>query len=373
MSAVSNTGTRDRHGLRIGDGATELEKIRKRMVQLEEGLAQCRQELSLQSERLRDRNHNVKFDAGEERLSTMEERLLGLEEKKINEVSIMGHRFGGPRDCETFLRTKMDFENNGIMVVHDMVSLVHMAPLDGATYEMEDLLNRDDKAGKGGFSDVSAAALYVSLQHAIPKPFAAGKTSTYPLPRVDKFDKWDKRDGEQGVRYEITRGVDTSVETIESLMRSQLGPHPEALNLFHRLLSDAKGQWAALAQFLSDRRGICIAQCDDEAAAWLYPCEVVKGLFNELYKVRNAGSVRSNIKKLTIKDASRMMWGALQCHKLMSDFVSHKFVGHPLLASYSLTYLFRNRLTPKHTEAMKGKLEKLQRDLNSLTSKVNKK
>lgn len=342
------------------------------MVQLEEGLAGCRQELSNQGALLNDRSHYVEPKVTrEDFLTTIEERLSGLEEKKINEVTVLGNTFGGPRDCETFLRTKMDFENNGLMVVHDMISLVQMAPLDGATYEMEDLLNRDDKAGKGGFTDISAAALYASMQNVIPKPLT-GK-ALYPLPRVDKFEKWDKKDGEHGVRYEITRGVEASVNTLESLMRSQLGPHPDAYHLFTRLLSDAKNQWASLAQFLSDRRGICIAQCDDDSDAWLYPCEVVHGLFVELYKVRNVGATRSNIKKLTIRDASRMMWGALQCHKLMSDFVSHKFVGHPKLASYSLTYLFRNRLTTKHTEALKGKLDKLQRDVNSLTSKVHKK
>ena len=32
-----------------------------------------------------------------------------------------------------------------------------------------------------------------------------------------------------------------------------------------------------------------------EEEAWLYPCEVAKGVFDECYKVRNIGSERSNV------------------------------------------------------------------------------
>merc|ERR1712194_473700 len=100
---------------------------------------------------------------------------------------------------------------------------------------------------------------------------------------------------------------------------------------------------------------------------------VVQGVFKELHAVRSVGAMRSNIKTLTIQDAARMMWGVLQGHKLMNEFVAHKFLGHPRLATYSLNYLFRNRLTTKQLEATIAKVEKVQRDVSALTSRLNKK
>ena len=93
----------------------------------------------------------------------------------------------------------------------------------------------------------------------------------------------------------------------------------------------------------------------------------------ELYKIRSVGAHRSSLKKVTLDDASRMMWGVLKFHQLMNELVSHKFVGHPLLSGYSLNHLFRNRLTPRSLDPVKGKIEVLQREGSTFQANLNKK
>ena len=123
---------------------------------------------------------------------------------------------------------------------------------------------------------------------------------------------------------------------------------------------------------MTDRRNICLSQCEDEDEAWLYPCEVAKGVFDECFKVRNVGSERSSVRELTIQDAARMMWGVLNTHKLMEEFIYHEFQGHPRLATYTLGHLFRNRLSPKSLDSVKGNVAKLQQEVKDVSVLANK-
>ena len=223
---------------------------------------------------------------------------------------------------------------------------------------------------KGGFGNLNVVYVYASMQQSVPGPLAG--TGTHPLPAVTTFEKWDKQDGIHGLRCEITKGVDHRASALLSLMKRQLRPHPEAYALFSHLVLTAPIHWKTLATYLTDRRNICFQQCDDSEEAWLYPCEVAKGVFDECFKVRNVGSERSNVKELTLQDAARMMWGVLKCHQLMEDFIFQEFQGHPKLATYAIGHLFRNRLAPKSLETVKGQLAKMQRDIKDNTTLANK-
>ena len=99
---------------------------------------------------------------------------------------------------------------------------------------------------------------------------------------------------------------------------------------------------------------------------------MAKGVFEECFKVCNVGSERSSVHELTLQDAARMMWGVLNTHKLMEDFIYHEFQGHPQLATYALGHLFRNRLSPKNLDAVKGNVAKLQHEVKDVSVLANK-
>jgi hypothetical protein len=126
--------------------------------------------------------------------------------------------------------------------------------------------------------------------------------------------------------------------------------------------------WKAYANFLTNTRNICFRQCEDEKEAWVYPCEVGKGVLEEALKVRTVGGERSSTETHTIQDAARMMWGALRCYKLLETFVLCDFQGHPMLAGYSIGHLFRNRVTMKHVEVVKTKVTAIRKDVDAVQS-----
>jgi hypothetical protein len=135
---------------------------------------------------------------------------------------------------------------------------------------------------------------------------------------------------------------------------------------------DGSSHWRALSAYVLERRNICFHQCSDEDEAWLFPCEVGRGVFDECYKACWGGAERSNTRELAIHDAARMFWGVLRTHTLLEDFVYHDFQGHPKLATYLIEHLFRNRLSPGVVEGLRTKVVGMKKDLDLTISRANK-
>ncbi|CAJ1966199.1 unnamed protein product [Cylindrotheca closterium] len=227
-------------------------------------------------------------------LQQLKERVSHLEQKDNKKVNVAGFSFGGVADCRHFLNTKMvfDSESSGLFGT-DVVSIVDGVSTEGGESLPTDVLRRDEYATKAGFDNIMAAKLYSSIQRPIPIPLA-GK-GNHPSPAISTFAKWDKQDGMRGLRYEITRGVDHKVNQTTEWIRAQLKHHPEAVLVFTTLVLDSNQHWVAISTFLTNQRGICMQQSDDEAEAWVYPCEVIKGVFMELHHVLSVGAMRSKL------------------------------------------------------------------------------
>lgn len=298
------------------------------------------------------------------------ERVTVLEEYRGPGIVIAGIRFDGPGSCEQFLRSQLAWDNNKPFFGNDWVSLVHSIPKEDGAVTIEALMARDHHTTKGGFSNLSAAKAYASAQQSVPGMLAG--TAEHPIPGVKTYDKYDHQDGLKGIRYEITRGVDHRGSALMSLMQRDLRTSPTALTVFTSLVLNAQIHWKTFAAFLSDLRHVTYHQCHDAAEAWLYACEVGRGVFDECFKLRNVGSERSNMKEFTVQDAARLMWGMVQTQDLMDEFIKYKFLGHPNLASYSINHLFRNRVTPNNISGMKGELQKVVSKVSALENTLDK-
>jgi hypothetical protein len=170
----------------------------------------------------------------------------------------------------------------------------------------------------------------------------------------------------------ISRGVESKVSSLMLAMNRELRAHPNAMAVFRRLLLDGGSHWRALSAYLSERQNICFHQCKYEDEAWLFPCEVGRGVFDACYKAWRGGAKRSNTRELTIHDAARMFWGVLRTHTLLEDLVYHDFQGHPKLATYLIEHLFQNRLSPGVVEGLRTMVAGMKKDLDSTTSLANK-
>ena len=88
--------------------------------------------------------------------------------------------------------------------------------------------------------------------------------------------------------------------------------------------------------------------------------------------MRNVGSECSDMKTFTLQDGIQLMWGMLQSHVLVKYFIIHKFQGYPKLAGYSISNLFRNRVTPAAMATAKGDVAKMKVDVQSIQASVTK-
>lgn len=298
------------------------------------------------------------------------ERVVLLEEYRGPGIVLAGTRFDGPGSCEQFLRSQLAWDDNKPFYANDWISMIHSVPKEDGVVTIEVLMARDHHTTKGGFSNLSAAKSYASAQQSVPGMLAG--TAEHPIPGAKTYDKYDHQDGIKGIRYEITRGVDHRGNALMSLMQRDLRSSPIALSVFTALVLNAQIHWKTFAAFLSDLRNITYHQCHDATESWLYACEVGRGVLDECYKLRHVGSERSNMKEFTIQDAARLMWGMLQTHNLMEEFLKYKFLGHPNLSSYSINHLFRNRVTPSSLGTVKGEVQKLVSRVAALDTSVGK-
>ncbi|CAJ1954081.1 unnamed protein product [Cylindrotheca closterium] len=369
LSSLSNTGSVDRQGVSIGGSQAQFEVMAARLDKLEKENASLKEKVGKMEVKFQSEPKKFNAPSMMALVQQLQMRMASVEIKDLEQITVGGHAFGGVQDCVVFLETKMVF--TGGFFGHDVVSMMNPVGNESKSSAHDDILVRDKLAIKGGFDNISAANLYTSMQKPLPRPFSG--PGQHPLPALSTFDKWDKQDGIHGIRYTIDLGVEQEVNQSIGWIRSELMLHPEAMMVFTTLVYAAQSHWNKIATFLTELRQICKQQSDDDDQAWVYLCEVVKGLFTELHRIQSAGAARKNLGKLTVEDAGRMMWSVLRCHRLMDDFISHKFLGHPKLSGYSLSHLFRHRLTPKNLEPIKGQVEQLKRELAAVNVKLTKK
>jgi hypothetical protein len=313
--------------------------------------------------------------SGEGAMGTLIQRLGVLESAQggFDSVQMAGYHFSGPGDCEAFLRAEAPKAAWGAFG-YDMVSLLHRASVDPST--TADILSRDYNAKKSGFPNMGSAFIYTSMQQSLPAPFGGsgvtGEKEMSPLPALRTFEKWDKRDGQGGLKNVLYRANKQTVELLQGVIRRELRGFARADALFSRMITSSEEHFRQLANFLTETRNVCHHQNGDAFESWEYPSKVVRGVFDECMQVRGVGAERSSIDDFTLKDAGRMLWAALKCHKLMDDFVAANFQGHPTLAGYSIQYLFKHRLTPKDMESVAGGVASLKTEVKGLQATQQK-
>lgn len=170
----------------------------------------------------------------------------------------------------------------------------------------------------------------------------------------------------------LEAGVESIQATLQAMINREMNCLSEAVNVFTALLGKARRHWQALAAFLSDNYNLTKNHGADAKEAWAYTCDIVKGLFEELYKVRRIGAERSSISTLTLHDGARLMWGVLQCHRLMDDFLAHQIKGHPLLVQHSLNHVMRNRISQSDFDRLQQRVKLLEDETKSLSSQLTR-
>jgi hypothetical protein len=222
-------------------------------------------------------------------------RLSLLEVQDGDAIRIGTYTFTHVVDCEAFLSAKVP-SNVLSAYCYDMVSLVHRVSKNGDTVSTEKILQRDYTAHKGGFTHVRSAYIYLSMQQALPAPLAG--SAVHPPPGVKVFNEWDGEDGVTGKQADVTGSIPNTLQALLSMLIREFRGHPDALAVFQMMILQGQIHWQSYANFLSNTRN------KGKKEAWLYPCEVGKGVFEEALIVHTVGLERSSTEKHTLQDAA---------------------------------------------------------------------
>ena len=70
---------------------------------------------------------------------------------------------------------------------------------------------------------------------------------------------------------------------------------------------DSQLHWKAFAVFISEKHNSCLLQTGDAKELWIYPLEIGKGVFDELFKVRRVGTERNGVHAMEGIDEARAL------------------------------------------------------------------
>jgi hypothetical protein len=104
------------------------------------------------------------------------------------------------------------------------------------------ILARDHNAKRGGLNMGPAFIHASSMQQPLPGPVAATSSSSskepIPLPSLHVFGRWDKQDGQGGLRQILYASKKHTVDTLQGLMNYGLVDFPSALSMFRCMIMD---------------------------------------------------------------------------------------------------------------------------------------
>jgi hypothetical protein len=299
-----------------------------------------------------------------------EHRLAALESAgELDAVTLGTHTFKSIQDCETFLYSHVPHDVLDTYA-YDMVSLIHRLGRDG-----NGAIQREHTAAKAGYKTSGSAGIFSSFQQALPGPLGVSSgtanSSAHPIPACKDHPTWDRQDGSTGLKNEITTGLLTASVAVTAALARDCQAHPLAVAVFESLISTGVLQWHQFAIYISERYMTSMHQIDDTKESWLFTSEIGKAVFTELHKIRSMAADRTSATH-GHKDAARSLWVALQTQKLMAEFIRLKFVGHPRLSPYSISHLFRHRVSVKVVETLTTKVNKVDNDLRGVVALQSK-
>jgi hypothetical protein len=210
---------------------------------------------------------------------------------------------------------------------------------------------------------LASQVIHNSYQSALPAPLSvtasAGVQAQYPVPAVQTYAAWDDMDGMTGIGPELAAEVETISASVNSSIINDCRGHLGAANFFENLLLKAGTQFASLKSFVTTNHAQSLTVSGDKEEAHRFTMEMFKGVFREVHKIRCKAADRTGI-DYTIRDAGRSFWAALQASQLIGEMAAMGFTGHPLLAPYTVSHLYRHRVARQELTSLDTKIRKLE-------------
>jgi hypothetical protein len=191
------------------------------------------------------------------------------------------------------------------------------------------VLNFAHSAVKGGFASSEEAQVSASFKIALPAIFGADSASTRvsadtrALPAMKTPEAWDPEDGYTGAK----RRFEEQIKEVKSTMLESVGDHLTGLGRMVAMecISMAYEFLSKLSEWMTKQYRNLVGRGGAKEACWKLISHCVRAIFRDLHKARIAG--RGPF--LGGDRASGIVWGSLQAHRLMQEYLDADFSAHP--------------------------------------------
>ena len=287
-----------------------------------------------------------------------------------NSVQIDDFTFGSRTDTEKWVRQHVPgHEPDGF---HDIMTLLQL--VSDPHISFKEGMDEAYLSSKVGFNSSSSARNAHSFKCELPDVFGkitVGGDKGFPLPALKSYKIWNPNDGVSGTRRTTTQSLKFQVENIKTMMTHYYGTS-KAYHLAYTMLSKSHSFWIALANWMDEfHLKLTVVSCCAADEAWLLVASCVRAVFRELRRVRICAQ---EAEKLPDKGVScaLFLWGNLQAHRIMDQFLIHSFEGHPVITPVINMHLFQHRVPVSVHNAQKAKVAAMEKLLGELRRDVDR-
>jgi hypothetical protein len=305
--------------------------------------------------------------------SVLEQKVLGLERRVVDleaqlggeAVNVGGTDFGSLSDVGAWMKVHAPADGDFAFFLdcHGLMALAHNK---GAT--TQEVLKMNEYKEKLKYTSIDAALIATGFQIAIPEFFGirTSDRSAKALPGLSKGQDWDARDGDRGLRYDITRRCSTVYLDRTTNMKYSLSPVARLVagSMLTETHEFTTGLVTWISTFLTDRAN----KGDNEAETIQHMSHAVRTIMEMLHAVRAPGRGPFAPGEM----GAKILWGTLQAVVVMRELRRVNFSGSPALSHILNLHLQDNAVTKSELAAMEKRLKATMDELKVLKSAVDR-
>jgi hypothetical protein len=292
---------------------------------------------------------------------------------KSQSVHMGGILFESYEDTYRWVCTHLN--ENAWSYILDMPGLYSLVLRDGKTFLSQ--LEEEVNAFKAGYGNTNNARMDLSFNSMIPDIFEPGKKSKvegHPFPFIDTVSKWESSGIQKGLRDFIEDKITSLTRACCRHIETNLMHFPEPYRLFSAMLTQSVDQTNSLHRMLDKQhtryRKMYGAQKSE--GNWTLICLFAEAAFSRTWKDRLVGA--ENFSEMADLNTRRalFLWAALQCHRVMFDYVEMNFVNQPEISAVFVEHLIKKRVPLEQHQKLKDEVDMCRPTVKAFTSSMDK-
>jgi hypothetical protein len=297
---------------------------------------------------------------------TLERRVGELENQFGGDVVVLaGTEFKSVQDAGAWLKLQApgDGDYAYFLDAHGLMTLAY-----GRGSTTAEVLKMEEYKEKLKYASSDAALIAAGFQIAIPEFFGikTADLSAKSLPGLSKGTDWDAKNGDRGLRYDISRKCMAVYMDRNKTMSYSL--NPSANLVASTMLTEAQEFVTMLIvwinTFLTDRAN----KGDDEAETLQHMSHAVRTICEMLHAARAPGRGPYP----PGEKGARIFWGTLQALTVMRKLREANFSSHPALSHILNLHLQDNSVSKADMAGMEKKLKAVLDEVKALKSAADR-